>query len=128
MTGSRGVALAATGSGGRLLKILGYLAEAGQLREAVDAYRALKLATEPPQPVKATKVPRRMPLDRPTEIPGFPLGPSRPGQDIPDDGNMMRVKAMRQQRGKNGTGILNPIGPPQLIKRREYELRTGGRG
>jgi hypothetical protein len=128
MTGSRGAAAAATGSRGRPLKIVGYLAEADQLREAVDAYRALKPATGPPRPAKASKVRRGVSLDRPTEIPGFPLGPSRPGQDIPDDGNMMRVKAMRQQRGKNGTGILNPIGPPQLIKRREYELRTGGRG
>jgi hypothetical protein len=128
MTSSSGAAVAATGSRGRPLKMAGYLAEADRLRETVDAYRARKPGTAPPQPAKAPKVPRGAPLDRPTEIPGFPLGPSRPGQDIPDDGNMMRVKAMRQQRGKNGTGILNPIGPPQLIKRREYELRTGGRG
>ena len=80
MTGSRGAALAATGSGGRPLKIVGYLAEADRLREVVDAYRARKPTTEPPRPAKVSKVRRGAPLSRPTEIPGFPLGPSRPGR------------------------------------------------
>ena len=125
MAGSRGAAVAVTGSKSRPLKIAAYLVEADRLREAVDAYRARKLATEPP---KAPKVRRGAPLDRPTEIPGFPLGPSRPGQDTPDYAGMARLQAMRERRRKNRTAILNPIGPPQLIKRRDCPataLRAG---
>jgi hypothetical protein len=128
MTGSRGAAIAATGSRGRLLRMAGYLAGADRLREAVDACRAWKPATEPPRPTKAPEVRRGTPLHRPTEIPSFPLGPSRPRHHTPDYRNMARVKAMNEGRRKNGTASLNSIGPPQLIKRRDYALWTSGRG
>jgi hypothetical protein len=66
----------------------------------------------------------RPPIDLPTPILGFPLGPSRPGQDIPDYGSMGRVKAIKERQRANGTTIRDPLGGPQLIKRRDYELRT----
>jgi hypothetical protein len=72
--------------------------------EQIASYRAQKPVTELPQPAKALKVPRGASLERPTEIPGFPLGSSRPGPHVPDYGNTSRVKAMR----KGDVGTARP--------------------
>jgi hypothetical protein len=113
------------------------LAETNRLRDAVNAFIAAKRsgeaggpngirqhATEPPQATKPAKL-RPSPAARPTEIPGFPLNDNPPRQ-IPDYGNIARVKAMREQRRerrrKNGRVTLDPIGSPEL--RKLHDLRT----
>jgi hypothetical protein len=92
-----------------------YLAEADRLREVVDVYRAQKPATPPPQSTKPER--RRLPpSDRPTEIPGWPLNSSRPGQDIPSYGSRSEaIEAARKLR-RFGTVFLDPVGPPELWK------------
>jgi hypothetical protein len=98
-----------------------YQAGAERLSDAVDAYRAERGLEPAPAPTKPNR-PRLSPADRPTEIAGYPLNDSPP-QDIPDYGNIARVKAMQEQRRerrrKNGTATLDPIGAPELRKQRE---------
>jgi hypothetical protein len=56
-------------------KVAKYLAEAERLTALIDAYRAKAGLERSPAPTKLKQLPA---LDRPTEIPGFPLG--RTGQ------------------------------------------------
>jgi hypothetical protein len=96
------------------------LARTEALRDAVNAYRAQKPGTEPPQ---ATKPKRRgVPLDRPSEIPGYPVNDSPPAE-APDYGTMSRVQAITHRQRKIGARLpIKPIGEPELIKCRD--LRT----
>jgi hypothetical protein len=119
-----------TGSRGQPLKLAVYLAEGDHLREAVNTYRAERgegsaeaSVTKPAlkggecnKPTKSKSY-RLPPLDRPSEIPGFPLRDPA-GKDIPDYGNMGRVQASRaaqaERRGKKAP--LKPTGPSGLRK------------
>jgi hypothetical protein len=131
-----------TGSRGQPLKIAQYLEEGKKLMDAVNAYIAAKAEASvearvtqeaglPATPVP-TKPKRKSyplpPLDRPTEIPGFPLRDPAgqdgeaiigPTKDIPDYGNIGRVKAIRAtqaaRRGKKAP--LTPISPSELRKK-----------
>jgi hypothetical protein len=109
-----------------------YIAEGRRLVEAVNAYRAARSDVTPvspsdtvdgeptPTPTKKKSYPLP-PLDRPSEIPGFPLREAiiGPAKDIPDYGNMRRVQATRaaqaERRGKRAP--LKPLGPSSLVKR-----------
>jgi hypothetical protein len=119
-----------TGSRGQPLKMAQYIADGKRLLEAVDALRAARSDVTPvspsdpvdgePAPVPTKKKSYSLPpLDRPTEIPGYPLNPSPAGPDIPDYGNIGRVKAIRAtqaaRRGKRAP--LTPSGPAELRKR-----------
>jgi hypothetical protein len=133
-TGARGVtaAMTATNYRGQPLKTAKYLTEGEPLADAVAAYRAAKseasaegvLQSGEPSPDcnkrKSYKLP---PLDRPSEIEGYPLNPSPP-KDIPEYDSMARVKAIKaRQRGRK----MDPIGPPELIKRgdvRTWKVRS----
>jgi hypothetical protein len=104
-----------------------YLAEGeARLADVVKAYRAAKGEMSAPQgedfhdapaPTKRRSYPLP-PLDRPTEIEGYPLNPSPP-KELPDYGNIARLKATRaaqaERRGKKSP--LTPIGPSELRKR-----------
>jgi hypothetical protein len=106
-----------------------YLAEGRQLVDVVAAYRAARSNVTPVSPSdtvdgEPTPVPTKRksyslpPLSTPTEIPGYPLNLS-PGQEIPDYGNIGRVKAIRAtqaaRRGKKAP--MTPSGPSELRKR-----------
>jgi hypothetical protein len=121
-----------TGSRGQPLKIAQYIAEGRRLMALVNDYRAAKGAGDTtcpvsqPDPVDGEPAPvptkrksyRLPPLDRPSELEGYPLNPT-PGQEIPDYGNIGRVKAIRAtqaaRRGKRAP--LTPSGPSRLVKR-----------
>jgi hypothetical protein len=101
------------------LKTAQYAAGAAQFRDAVNAYREERGSAPNPVPTKPKRP--RVPLERPTEIKGFPLNDSLP-QDIPDYGSIARVTAMQEQRRERQRKIgalrsVKPIGEPQLIKR-----------
>jgi hypothetical protein len=128
-----------TGSRGQPLKMAQYIAEGRRLVALVNAYRAAKAEASPvsqpdpvdgepsPAPTKKKKSWPLPPLDRPSEIPGFPLcDPAQDGEaisglakDIPDYGNIGRVKAIRAtqaaRRGKRAP--LTPSGPSELRKK-----------
>jgi hypothetical protein len=108
-------------------KIAQYLAAGDVLREAVNAYRAtrdealLQSAAGAADCNKRTK--RKSyplpPLDRPSEIPGFPLNAA--GHDMPNYGSISWAPApstraaMAERRGKNAP--LKPTGPSGLRKK-----------
>jgi hypothetical protein len=115
-------------------KIALYLAEGDRLRDAVNAYRAARsnvtpvspsdtVEGEPTQALIKRKSYPLPPLDRPTELPDWPLNPSPPA-DAPDYGNLARVKATRAaqaaRRGKKSP--LTPSGPSRLVKAREASI------
>ena len=115
-----------TGSRGQPLKMAQYLEEGKKLMAAVKAYRATRdeagaeepeVAPVPPKP-KRKSYPLPV-LDRPSEIPGFPLNPPKEALDIPDYSSIGRVKATRaaqaERRGKRAP--VTPIGPSELRKR-----------
>jgi hypothetical protein len=120
--------LPATGSRGRPLKMTEYLTAGNTLAAAVNRYRQPEEArleptsedgtavTPTPTPTKP-KAQRLPPLETPTPIPGFPLAASRPGEDVPDYVTIGRAKRLR-----NGRVLLDPSGPPSLLKR--HEVRT----
>jgi hypothetical protein len=106
-----------------------YIAEGRRLVEVVAAYREARDAASPvsqPDPVDGELSPapakkksyRLPPLDRPTELPDWPLNPPQ-DIDLPDYGNLARVKAIRAtqaaRRGKKAP--MTPIGPSELRKR-----------
>jgi hypothetical protein len=100
-----------TGSRGRPLKMTQYLAAGKTLAEAVNRYRQEKsepedgaASAETPfkqhersfvecNKPKSYKLPR---LATPTPIPGFPLAPSRPREDVPDYETIGRAKRLRR--------------------------------
>jgi hypothetical protein len=89
-----------------------------QLREAVERYRR----DHPTEAATQSAPPKRQrPLApaTPTTIPGYPLNPSRPGQDVPSCGSgAVAIDASyKLRRRAHGTAILDPIGPPELRKR-----------
>ena len=104
-------------------KIDQYLADGNRLRDAVAAYRAQRDEAGAEVPVTPTPTKRKSwplpPLERPTEIPGFPTNPSPPRLDLPDYGSIGRLKAIRaaqaDRRGKRAP--LTPSGPSRLVKR-----------
>jgi hypothetical protein len=99
--------------------------EADRLRQVVNAYRAERGSGPTPAPTKPA--PRRLvPTERPTPIEGFPFTDSPPAE-VPDYGTMGRVQAIKHRQRKVGARLPSePVGPTQLIKRRDYELRTRG--
>ena len=120
-----------TGSRGQPLKIAQYLAEGRQLAALVNDYRAARdkasaegatlLQTGTPvqdcnKPTKRKSY-RLPPLDRPTELEGYPLNPSPP-KEAPNYESLARVKAIRAtqaaRRGKRAP--LTPSGPSGLRK------------
>jgi len=113
-------------------KLAEYLAEAERLAALIDAYRAARPGLErSPAPTKLKQLPA---LDRPTEIPGFPLGPNRPGPEIPSYGSRgVGIYVSRGiKRRASGTVILDTIGPAELRKRESVREPAGyqraGRG
>jgi len=109
-----------------------YLAEGDRLRDAVNAYRAARSDVTPVSPSQPTPAPTKRksyplpPLDRPTELPGFPLRDTA-GPDIPDYGSIGRLKAIRAAQaarlGKRAP--MAPIGPSRLVKAREASIERG---
>jgi hypothetical protein len=86
------------------------------LAALIEAYRAAKPGLErSPAPTTSNQLPT---LDTPTEIPGFPLGPTRPRPEIPAYGsrNVGMDVSRRIKRRASGTAILDPIGPAELRK------------
>jgi hypothetical protein len=107
-----------TGSRGRPLKTAEHLAAGDALGEAVERYRRdhpNEAATQPTPPK------RQGPLaaTTPTTIPGYPLNPSRPRQDVPSCGSRAAAieGSYKLKRRGDGAAILDPIGPPELRKR-----------
>jgi hypothetical protein len=103
-------------------KVADYLAEAERLAALIDAYRAAKPGLKrSPAPTKSKQLPA---LDRPTEIPGFPLGPSRPRPEIPAYGcRGVGIDFRRRiKRRASGTAIFDPIGPAELRKRESVRV------
>jgi hypothetical protein len=111
-----------------------YLAEAERFMETVKAYRAAKEEASAEVPVtqrtyvspncnnapaptkrKSYQLP---PLDRPTEIEGYPLNP-RPPAEAPDYSSIGRVKAIRatQAARRGRRAPLTPSGPSELRKK-----------
>jgi hypothetical protein len=106
-------------------KVAKYLAEAERLTALIDTYRAAKAGLErSPAPTKLKQLPA---LDRPTEIPGFPLGPNRPGPEIPSYGSrgVGTYVSHRIKRRASGMAILDPIGPGELRKRESVREPAG---
>jgi hypothetical protein len=110
-----------TGSRGQPLKISQYLAEGARLTAAVNAYRQERAGGEPPDEAQAPDKLKRQklpPLPTPTPIEGYPLNPSRPGEDMPDYETIGRAKRLR----RTGRTLPDPIGPPELVKAREASI------
>jgi hypothetical protein len=132
-----------TGSRGQPLKIALYLAEASRLSEAVNTYRAAKAevsaegatllqsaqpcadCNQAPVPTKRKSYPLP-PLDRPSEIPGFPLRDPAgqdgeaiisPAKDIPDYGSIGKAIRATQADRRGKRAPLTPIGPSELRKK-----------
>jgi hypothetical protein len=118
-----------TGSRGRPLKTLKYLAAADALGEAVERYRRDHPNEAPTKPAP-TKPTRLLPLTQPTPIPGYPLGSNRPEVEILTYGSRAAAidASRRTNRRANGTTILDPIGPPELRKRGTVSGATDTRG
>ena len=105
-----------------------YLAEGARLVALVNTYRAARGEASVEAPVTQDversannvtgptkrKSYRLPPLETPTPIPGFPLAPSRPGEDVEDYGTVNRVRRLRKA-GRTRP-LLDPIGPPELRK------------
>jgi hypothetical protein len=112
-----------------------YLAEGRRLVALVNAHRAARdearsdashaypsaegapvtqsVGEPAPTPTKRKSY-RLPPLETPMPIPGFPLAPSRPGEDVEDYGTVNRVRRLRKA-GRTRP-LLVPIGPPELRK------------
>jgi hypothetical protein len=118
--------LPTTGSRGQPLKIAQYIAEGRRLMALVNDYRAAKGDVTPvspsdtvdgePTPTKKKSYPLPA-LDRPTELPDWPLNPSPPAE-APDCGSMARVQAVKHRQRKVGAvAPMTPIGPSELRKK-----------
>jgi hypothetical protein len=106
-------------------KVVEYLAEAERLAALIDAYRVAKPGLKrSPAPIKLKQLPA---LDRPTEIPRFPLGPNRPGSEVPSYGSrgVGIYIGRRIKRRASGTANFDPIGPAELRKRESVREPAG---
>jgi hypothetical protein len=111
------------------LKTAQYAAEAAQFRDTVNSYRDAKLQTTPPPQSLTTKrrrqlhhpAPAARALDRPTEIPGYPLNDSPPAE-APDYRTMQTAHIVARARKAQGRNLIETLGPSELRKvSREHE-------